>query len=322
MAATWSQTKVDSVTVVTKDDITGVVLTNGTILFTIDGEWKKFTIGGLITHLRGNGFVIEEELTDSLNATVDFDGDRQILRVPQVGDNLGTSNLLDWHEWWYFAAPTMSISQFPTSAVYEVGDSVMITFGGTVSNPGNATLSNGAFIRSGPTVDTLVSFGSGYTYIDTVYYVPTQDSTSLYKGLTYSFRATQNWAFGSESGTANSSIKTIQAVYPILYGVSATDLSVGGDAYTTLTKLVETEGNKTVSLTGSGFIYYAVPKTWSDFNLSEIIDHNNFNVTPSFTAYDISVTSSGMTNNWTTDYKLYKLNTTTIASGYAYQFKR
>lgn len=105
--------------------------------------------------------------------------------------------------------------------------------------------------------------------------------------------------------------------------MSATDFSVGGDPYTGLTKLVQAEGDKTVSLTGSGFIYYAVPKTWGDFNLSSIIDHNGFNVTPSFTSYDITVSSTGLVNDWTSvDYKLYKLNTTTTTSGYAYQFNR
>jgi hypothetical protein len=254
-------------------------------------------------------------------ASLIYNSNRQILRVPSVGTNIGGSTVIDWLNYWYFSAPTLPLTLSPSTAVYEVGDSTAISMSGTVSNPGGATLSNG-LLRTLSPLDTLNNFNAGTSYSGNIVFVPTKDSTSLYKNLTYTFRASQAWVFGSESGTANSPDRTIQAVYPVLYGMSNTDLSSTGNPYTELTKLVQTEGNKTVSLNGSGFIYYAVPKSWSDFDLSQIIDHNGFNVTPSFTAYDITVTSSGKVNNWSQDYKLYKLNTTTTTSNYAYQFNR
>lgn len=252
-----------------------------------------------------------------------FDGNRSILRVPSPGDNLATSTVTDWLEWWYFTAPTIAIAQSPTTTVFEVGTSTQLIYNGTVTNSGGATLSSGYFFESSPSADTLVSFAAATTFADTIQFTPAKDSTSKYKQFQYIFKATQSWSSDSESGTASSSNKTIYGVYPVLYGMSATDLSVGGDPYTTLTKLVEQEGDKTVSFTGSGYIYYAIPKTWGDFALSQIIDHNGFDVTPSFTAYDITVSSTGLTTDWSAvDYKLYKLNTTTTTSGYAYQFIR
>jgi hypothetical protein len=112
-------------------------------------------------------------------------------------------------------------------------------------------------------------------------------------------------------------------VYPVLYGVSATDLTAGGNAYTDIeSPLVETEGNKSVNIDGSGFIYYAIPTTWTDTNLSSIIDDNGFNVTPSFTSSAISVTSVGLANNWTQNYIIYKLNNLTTVSNATYTFNR
>lgn len=254
-----------------------------------------------------------------IDINLDFDSDREILRTPSVGTNIGGSTIHQWLEWWYFVAPTISVSSM-TSPV-EVGTSTTYNISGSTTNPGSATLSAGYFRQTAPSTDTLVSFGSATSYADTVIFTPQQGGTGQFNELTYTFQAKQDWVFGAESGTATAS-RTITAVYPVLYGMSATDFTVTGDPYT-LTKLVQAEGNKTVTLTGSGFIYYLIPKTWSDFTLSQIIDHNGFNVTPSFTSYDVTVSSSGLVNDWSAvPYKLYKLNTTTTTSGYAYQFIR
>lgn len=254
-----------------------------------------------------------------IDINLDFDSNRDILRTPSVGTNIGGTTIHQWLEWWYFVAPTISVSSM-TSPV-EVGTSTTYNISGSTTNPGSATLSAGYFRQTAPSTDTLVSFGSATSYADTVVFTPQQGGVGQFNELTYTFQAKQNWVFGSESGTATAS-RTITAVYPVLYGMSATDFTVTGDPYT-LTKLVQAEGNKTVTLTGSGFIYYLIPKTWSDFTLSQIIDHNGFNVTPSFTSYDVTVSSSGLVNDWSAvPYKLYKLNTTTTTSGYAYQFIR
>lgn len=252
-----------------------------------------------------------------------YDSDKPILRVPTVGTNIGGTTVTEWLDYWYFSAPTLSLALSPTTTIYEVGDTSRITVSGTTSNPGLATLTNGGLDRTSPTVLEVDGFGTGTSYTFTFSFYPQKDSTSHYKQTTYSFQASQDWVFGAESGTATSTTRTVTAVYPVLYGMSATDFSIGGDPYTGLTKLVQAEGDKTVTLTGSGFIYYAVPKTWGDYTLSSIIDHNGFNVTPSFTSYDINVSSTGLINDWTSvAYKLYKLNTTTTTSGYAYQFNR
>jgi len=208
----------------------------------------------------------------------------------------------------------------PSTTVYEVGTSNSITLNWSTNNPGGATLSNGSVTSNGVEI-----FGTGSTTTgnSTITFEPIKGSTGNYTELIYNFDYTQDWNATTESGTADATNRTIQAVYPVLYGMSVTDLSSTGDPYTALNKLVDTEGNKSLNLNGSGFIYFAIPKTWSDFDLSAIIDHNGFNVTGSFTAYDVTVSSSGLTNNWpNVDYKLYKLNNTTTTSNFVYQIQR
>lgn len=259
-----------------------------------------------------------------LNASdASFDSNRNILRVPTVGANIGGSTISDFLNYFYFTPPTITCNLSPTTTVYEVGTSTSIIISGATTNAGAATLSAGHLTQTAPSADTLKSFTSATSYADTITFTPQQGGSGQFNTLAYSFRATQAWVKGAESGTATSTTRSISGVYPVLYGMSATDFTATGNPYTGLTKLVEAEGDKTVTLTGSGYIYFLVPKTWSDWNLSSIIDHNGFNVTASFTATDINISSSGLTNNWTTQaYRMYKLNTTTTTSGNAYQFNR
>jgi len=256
--------------------------------------------------------------------TSEFDGDRPILRVPTAGTNIGSTTVTEWLDWWYFTAPTIALTTSPTSKVIEVGDSVVYTFNTNVTNSAGATLSSGEFRRTSPAAAVVTSFGASTSDATAINFSPKEPEGAAadYDEQVYTFRSFQDYA-GAEIGTAQSSTVTLQGVFPVLYGMSSTDFSTTGDFYSALTKLVQTEGDKTVTLTGSGFIYYAIPASWSDNTINQIIDHNGFNVTASFTVYDRNVSSSGLTNDWTNvPYKLYKLNNLTTTSGYAYQFNQ
>lgn len=265
---------------------------------------------------------------DSLNVT------GTILRTPSVGDALPTTTPVDWIEWWYFRPPTLSLSQSPGTTVFEIGTSTQIIYTHSTSNPASTTLSGGYLRhRQGGSLVLDEPFGAATSFKDTIQFTPLQSPTAAYEASTYNFRSFQNWSFpGEGSGTAQSNQRTIYGVYPVLYGMSNTDYSdtlsfpglvLGTTFYNDMSKLVQQEGNKTVVYTGPGYIYYAIPKTWGDFNLSTILDHNDFNVTPAFDTYDVTISSSGLTNNWSgVQYKLYKLRTLTTTSGYDYEFIR
>lgn len=262
-------------------------------------------------------------------ADLTFDGDRQILRVPSAGENIEATTISEWLEWWYFQQPSLTVSLIPSTTVYEMGDLQTIAVTASTSNPGGATLSNGhldAIASSEGTISNWQTWGSNtFFQVTGVNFAPQQTPALFYtfEVDTLTFYGEQSWVFGSESGTISDS-KTVYGVYPVLYGVSSSDYTGGGvNPYANLTKLVQQEGNKTLTLNGSGYIYFAIPKTWSDYNLSQIIDQNGFNVTASFTAYDVTISSTGKDYDWVNvPYKLYRLNTTTTISNASYQFLR
>ena len=258
-----------------------------------------------------------------------FDSNRNILRTYTVGTNIGGSTIADVINWMYFTPPTISISTSPTNRIVRVGTSTSFTISGNVSNSGGATLSNGVVQKTSPLpVSNLNTFGSGTSYNQGITFTPQQGGSTIYDQLTYSFRANQDWTGSGESGNAQSGTVTLTSVYPILYGTSTLDLRSTGDPYTILSKLDETEGDKTVNISGSGFVYFGMPNdgssaSWSDVNLSAITFNGVTPLLSAFTPFTTTVSSSGLTNNWSNvSYTIYKLNNTTIASGDNYTFEQ
>ena len=245
---------------------------------------------------------------------------KSILRVPKAGDKITGNKWSDYIRWHYYRAPTLALSHSPTTTLTEVGNVINYTLTNTTSNPGGATLANGRFERDGTQVAT---FGSATSATHPFTFSPGAPSGN--NALQYTFRSRQDYSGGGDApGTAvNPTARTFRAAYPILYGMSTTDLTQGGNPYTVLFgKLVETEGNKSVPISGSGYIYYAIPASWGDTALSLIQDGNNYNVTAGFTPYNVTVTSTGRTNNYTAvPYILYRSNgTSTISSPLTFKF--
>lgn len=303
------------ISIMRPDSITGMVST-----YAFSGAGIDPRLVALINNF--NKQQLSKTLSSSSGGSSAFDSNRPILRLPTVGTNVGGSTVQDFLEWQYFTPPTISLTLSPISLV-EVGTSNAINLAVSTSNAGNSTLSNGVLQTTLPVVTSVSAFGATTSDNQNITYTPLQTPVNAYTEHSYSFRASQDWVKGSENGTATSPTRKIDAVYPVLYGVSATDLTGGaGDEYGILTHLVTLEGNKTVSMNGSGYIYYAIPSTWTDQNLSSIIDANGFNVTPSFASSVVSVTSSGLVNNWTVNYTIYKLNNLTNVTNANYTFNR
>lgn len=90
-------------------------------------------------------------------------------------------------------------------------------------------------------------------------------------------------------------------VYPFLYGNS--DVT-SFDKYT-LNKLVVAKQDREFNLNAvDDYFYIGFPSSYG--TLSRILDDNGFNVISSFEAVLINVTSSGLDNDWTTEYRFYK----------------
>lgn len=246
-----------------------------------------------------------------------YNGNRAISRVPAQGQNLNATTFREWLDWWYIGNYTQpSISLGSLYSPREVGTSNVYTLSGSTSNPCNFTLSNGTVNGN--------NFGANTSYSYSYTHAPTSHGTTT-------ITAQQSW---DQTGTicqtstpttgTTSASRSINNVYPIFYGMSATSYTSGSVPYDIFTKRVVTEASlSSLTMTGTNmYIYILIPKSWTDYTVSSIIDHNGFNVTGSFTAYDVSITSTGLTNNWTYNYKCYKLNNLTTASGYNYTYNR
>lgn len=285
------------------------------------------TAGGVDSMTYRNDSLMVFQGVDTLIANIAefdslFNGNRTIGRVPTAGTNMGTTTFRGWLEWWYqqpYQQPTLTMNALSISTV-EVGTSNTITVSGSTTNPCSFTLSSGTVSFSGYTFGSSTSFSTSYTHAPT-----SAGSTTL--------TASQNWsetgstcADGSPNSGTKTSSRTINQYHPFFYGMSATDYSGNSTFPYTLfsgsNKRLVAQGQQTgMTMTGTNqYIYILVPKSWADFTVTSIIDHNGFNVTPSFTAYDVTITSSGLTNNWTQNYKMYKLNSLTTAAGYAYVY--
>ena len=122
--------------------------------------------------------------------------------------------------------------------------------------------------------------------------------------------------------TPNNITKSKTAYFPMIYGMSAVDNSVGGTAFysnSDLTRLVANTTSKSILLDGvDEFIYFGYPSSFGD--LTSVIDNNGFNVTGSFTKHVVDVTSVGKDADWTEEYNIYKTNSVTSVSNSNYEF--
>lgn len=253
-----------------------------------------------------------------------FNGNRAISRIPAIGLNVGTTTVREWLEAWYvgnYTQPTLNFNSF-TPTLVEVGSSTSYSFAGSTTNPCFYTLSNGAI--SAPATH---SFGSSATWSKTYTHLPTSHTSTTITASQDWTMTTSSCVAGSPTSGTKTASRSIVNAYPIFYGMSATEYTSGAVPYTAFTKRVvdPTASSSLTGLTMTGtnqYIYILIPTITGDFTVTSIIDHNGFNVTGSFTAYDVTVTSTGLTNNWTQNYKAYKLNNLTTASGFNYVYNR
>jgi hypothetical protein len=111
--------------------------------------------------------------------------------------------------------------------------------------------------------------GTGYltqTYNDVFTFSGAQILANTNGNFTFSISVTD----GTQSATAST---TMKFVYPYFYGFSATTSNIQ-NIINGLTKLVDVQDDQTVSLAGTGYLYYVYPANYS--TLAKIYDGNGF----------------------------------------------
>lgn len=119
---------------------------------------------------------------------------------------------------------------------------------------------------------------------------------------------------GEESVIASD---TINFYYPYLFGNTAGDTITH---YTALTKSITAQSNRTFLLNGTDqYFWIAYPSSYGA--LSKIKDQNGFDVTSDWTSSLVNVTSTGLDNNWTIEYRVYRTTIKTTISNANYSIE-
>ena len=229
-----------------------------------------------------------------------FDGDRSITRTPHEGINVGTNNVVDFLDRFFFpfVPATVAITSPSSTTYYETG-SVQNRLVRTRITANEETLfESGSVKRSGLDWNTISAPATPGINIDFT-------DTGLSSSHTY-----QSFISASNNGSPTviaSSIRAVNFIYPYLWGMSTTAGLSGQALYSAMTKTVEIQGTKSTSFVGvSTYIYFCYPESYPDLTL--IKDPNNFEVLPSFEfSASVPVTSSGYPTEWMSTYKVYRL---------------
>ncbi|NJC24804.1 hypothetical protein [Neolewinella antarctica] len=241
-----------------------------------------------------------------------WDSTKPILRMPKVGD------IVTGFAWFYFTPPTVRLTKSPSTTLYEWGTVNTLSINVSTNNPGAATLGAGRLEANGSEVFSWQNNASP-TYA--FQFEPGQGGGAN-GAADYSFRARLDYSEGDEpTETVSSNSQSIRGVYPVFVGVTDAILTAGTSVYTALTKAIVNQGDLSQKLTGSGHIYYAYPTTWAANKSLQIIDGNGFDVTAGFEVTTVAVTSVDLPNNWTQNYKVFRLRNTTTINNTTYEFR-
>lgn len=105
----------------------------------------------------------------------------------------------------------------------------------------------------------------------------------------------------------------VAAVYPIMWIASNNDYT-GSTVYTVATKIDRPQENTNITVASTGvYLYFLYDASYPD--LVAILDPNGFNIISGFTKSTVDVVSTGLTNNWTKSYKMYKYSTISNFNG-------
>ena len=216
-----------------------------------------------------------------------FDGSRPIKTLAYVGEIPGSTTISGWLDSVFYADILGTISINSGVSYVESGSAPTITINGALTLNDSIIAGSGSVWRDG--VEWYPFTGTSYSTTDIG--IVTDHSYETYYQL--------------DTGIINSSTKTVDLIFPFLYGVSSTSGLSGTALYNALTLDVTPQANKTYTVSGTEtYLYVAYPATVPD--LTDAYDPNLFHILSTFDKSTVSVTSTGLATNWTANYKVYQ----------------
>ncbi len=280
------------------------------------------------THISGSNLIIYIDSDGHLNADVSasfynifppdggtaqtasyvpFQGNRPIKRSGYVGLNVGGVNVVTFLDNFFFPFISASVGIDGGLTYYESGSSQNILINGTIVANDETVFGIAEVLKDSFVWNTFdASIGLTYAFTD----------TGTITGHTYqTFVPTGN---NGNPITCSSVTKTTQFIFPFFYGTTASPGIFGSTLYSSLNKDISPQSNKSYNLNATAqYIYIAYPSVYPI--LSHIYDPNLLDIITSFNIYTGSVSSVGLTNNWSQSYRIYQLQTIADPLG-AYQF--
>jgi len=250
----------------------------------------------------------------------DFNWNRPIKKLPEIGQIPGSNKLIEGTEEIYYGridatAELISIEPLEIGALISptingrvtLGDGVNIQQITILDDVGN-DVGNPSFIATNPVIEFSFQVNTPILIIEG-------------SNLKYSIKIEVSYNPLLPNETYFSEPVAITPVYPILFGIGVADLDAGSK-YTVLQKLIEIDGNKTVIInSNSNKIYYCIPEEYT--NRVSIIDEGGNDLLGSLfpDAPTIEqVNSSGLNVDWAHNYKVYQANYITDSSNTALTF--
>lgn len=280
------------------------------------------------THISGSNLIIYVDSDGHLNADmsasfynlfppvggatetasyVPFQGNRPIKRSGYVGLNAGGLDVVTFLDNFFFPFITASIGIDGGLTYYESGSSQNVLVNGTITPDDETVFSISVILKDSfvwNTFDPNISLNYSFT------------DTGTTTGHVYqTFVPTGN---NGTPITCSSVTKTTQFIFPFFYGTTASPGILGSTLYSSLNKDITPQSNKSYTLSATAqYIYIAYPAVYP--TLSHIYDPNSLDIITSFNVYSGSVSSLGLTNNWSQSYRVYQLETLADPLG-IYQF--
>jgi hypothetical protein len=250
----------------------------------------------------------------STSSDVPFNGNRSIKRNDPyfVGLNVGGDDVVEFLNNFFFPfiPSTVSITSPSSTIYYETGSVQSRAITSTITANDETIFGTGSVKRDGLIWNTIASIPP---------YAPSYTDTNISSSHTYqTFVQTDN--DGSPT-LISSTARSISFIFPYLYGMSSVAGLSGVTLYTAMVShsIVPYTSPKADYFWGTGtYIYFCYPASYAQ--LSSILDPSSFQMYPSFEySASVPVTSSGLSTDWMTNYKVYRLKLLASPSGY-FQF--
>lgn len=216
-----------------------------------------------------------------------FDGSRAIKTLAYVGEIPGSTTISEWLNSVFYADILGTISINSGTTYYEIGSAPTITINGGLNLNDSIIAGTGSVWRDG--IEWYQFSGTSYSTTDI-------DIVTDHTYQTF---------YQLDTGVIASAVKTVDLIFPFLYGVSSTSGLSGTALYNALTLDVTPQANKTYTVSGTEtYLYVAYPATMPD--MTDAYDPNLFHILSTFDKSTISVTSAGLATNWTANCKVYQ----------------